>query len=58
MNVNCRKMKKTDFQLFSNGKFNAGWPIGYNFLLGMVDRDYPKKEEAGVKVNYHVEILI
>ncbi len=44
MNVDQRKMKSKNFQLFENGKLNTGWPIGYNLLLGYVNIDYPSKK--------------
>ncbi len=44
MNVDQRKMKSKNFQLFINGKLNTGWPIGYNILLGYVNIDYPSKK--------------
>lgn len=44
MNSNDRKKKNSDFELIKDGEFKTDWPMGYNLLLGYVNRDYPKKK--------------
>ena len=45
MDSKRRAMKNEDYQMFKNGKFNVEYPLGFNFLLGSIDRDF-KLEEA------------
>ena len=45
MDSKTRKMKPADFKLIEDERFNLNWPMSYNFVLGYVDLDYPKKKK-------------
>lgn len=45
MDSNRRKQTTKEFQLFKDGKIDYNWPMGYNFLTGHVDIDFPSKNK-------------